>query len=133
LKPMRSSTTAARPDSVLPRRVNRALTCVALPLLLLWACHAPQERAASPQPDPVGRYSGGDGTTLQSAVIIEAASDLAATHAEYAWVREHLSGAKVGRQSLLSRDQHTYDVLEVTLADGSRRSYYFDISKTLGK
>jgi hypothetical protein len=41
-----------------------------------------------------GTYSGGDGTTAQTAVVIDAEDDISATRAEYAWLREHVPGAK---------------------------------------
>jgi hypothetical protein len=80
-----------------------------------------------------GTYSGGDGTTAQTAVVIDAEDDISATRAEYAWLREHVPGAKKNLQSLIHDENHVYDVLEVILPDGTKRSYFFDITRTFGK
>src|SRR5882672_5017894 len=88
---------------------------------------------SSPQRASTGLYSGGDGLTIGTAVIISAKSDADGTHAVYAWLREHTSGSKVKMQSLVNEAGRVYDVMEVVVADGSERSYFFDISKSFGK
>jgi len=76
--------------------------------------------------------SGGDGLTMESAVVINAKTDMTGTQAVYAWLREHCN-CRVKGQSLVTDAGRAYDVMAVTLADGSDRSYYFDISKSFGK
>ncbi len=102
-------------------------------LLTLSACTAPAARTGLSTQVPLGTYSGGDGSTVAKAVIIDAVSDFAATRTEHAWLAEHAPGATLTRQSLLHSDQHVYDLLEIVLPDKSTRSYFFDITQTYGK
>lgn len=101
--------------------------------LMLSACQAPQPKSTVPLDAPLTTYSGGNGTTAQEAVVINANSDLAATRAEYAWLGEHVPGGKLSHQSLIHEQNRVYDVMEVNLPDGTKRSYFFDITETFGK
>lgn len=104
-----------------------------IPLLLAWgACNsAPQPESAQPTAAPA--YSGGDGSSMKEAVIITASTDSESVHAEYAWLRLHAPGATLKTQGLTMNGSHSYDTLEVVLADGSTPTYYFDISSSFGK
>jgi hypothetical protein len=92
--------------------------------------------ADNPPAQP-GMYAGGDGLSIAGAVLITGGDDISATRAEYAWLKEHVPGAKVTRQSVVVDRgpllDKILDKLEVTLADGSERVYFFDISRTYGK
>ena len=101
--------------------------------VMLSACQAPQSRPTVPLNVPLATYSGGDGTTAQEAVVINANTDLAATRAEYAWLREHVPGSTLSHQSLIREQNRVYDLMEVNLPDGTKRSYFFDITETFGK
>jgi hypothetical protein len=101
-------------------------------LILITALLALSGCQTSPQRASAGLYSGGDGLTMGTAVIINAKTDADGTHAVYAWLREH-SGSKVKRQSLVNEAGRAYDVMEMVATDGSERSYFFDISKSFGK
>ena len=79
------------------------------------------------------RYSGGDGTTLERAVIIAGANEMTGIDAEYAWLRQHVPGGKVTRQELITQGRRAYDKLDVTLPEGGGKSFYFDISGGYGK
>ena len=109
------------------------LCCVLAALVLLQSCQTAEPQRELLPAVPTGTYSGGDGTTFENAVVINAASDRSATRTEYAWLRDHFPGAKRTRQSLSSRGQHVFDVVEAELIDGSTQSFYFDISATFGK
>jgi hypothetical protein len=87
---------------------------------------------------PAGlKFAGGDGSTVASAVIITGGNDIATTRAEHAWLRQHVPGAKVTKQSLITERgpllDRILDKLEVTLPDGSEKIYFFDISSSFGK
>jgi len=84
---------------------------------------------ADPSSVPAGiTYAGGDGLTVSTAVIITGGNDFTTTKAEYAWLHQHVPGAKVMNQSLFNADGHVFDKLRVTLSNGSQRSYFFDIT-----
>ncbi len=102
-------------------------------LILITALVALSGCQSSPQRASAGLYSGGDGLTMGTAVIINAANDAEGTHAVYAWLRGHSSGSKVKRQSLVTEAGRAYDVMEMVATDGSEQSYFFDISKSFGK
>jgi hypothetical protein len=78
------------------------------------------------------QYSGGDGTTAQSAVVISATDHSAGVDAEYAWIQKYLPGAKLESQSLVQGPK-MYDMFEVTLPSGEKRKVFFDISSFFGK
>lgn len=86
-------------------------------------------------------YGGGDGTSIESAVIIEnAANHFEGVNAEYVWLEAQFGpqGEKweCPEQSLIEQDDRLYDVLEVEFS-GSVGGYnkgdvaylYFDITE----
>ena len=104
---------------------------IALATLLLTACQTAPENSQSSSATGI-HYSGGDGTTPDSAVVITGARGSSdGVPAEYAWVESNLPGAKVESTALV-RGARIYDVFEVTLATGEKRNVYFDISSFFG-
>jgi hypothetical protein len=104
-----------------------AFVCLCRPLLA----------ASDTPPESPIKYAGGDGSTAANAVIITGGNGIATTKAEHAWLQQHVPGGKVTRQSLVVQRgpllDRIFDKLEVTLADGSEKSYFFDISSSFGK
>ena len=87
---------------------------------------------------PAGiKFAGGDGSTVASAVIITGGNDSTTIRAEYAWLHQHVPDAKVTKQSVVYERGHlldrVFDRLEVTLSDGSMKTYFFDITSSFGK
>jgi len=70
---------------------------------------------------------GGDGTSIETAIIIESIP------AEYAYVRENYPGSSVMMQSLIFIDGIPYDVLRIKTEDGEVLDIYFNISSFFGK
>lgn len=106
-------------------------TCIIVLAAVLVAC-----RSGPGAPDHTTggtRYSGGDGTTLERAVIVPGASEQTSIDAEYAWLHQHVPGGKVTRQELITQGGRAYDKLDVTLPEGNGKSFYFDISGGYGK
>jgi hypothetical protein len=87
------------------------------------------------KPRNVG-YSGGDGLSVETAVVIEATSSFVGVPAEYEYVTKihgpKGAGWKLESQALVSRDGKHYDVLKITLSTGESKSYYFDITRFFG-
>lgn len=79
---------------------------------------------------------GGDGSSKEMAVIIEAANILIGTDAEYA----HIGGScglqgrdwSLLKQSTFHSKGRTYDQIEIRLSDGRQRTFYFDITTLMG-
>jgi hypothetical protein len=92
-------------------------------LLLLVGC----------QTDSPTRFSGGDGSSEKGAIVIHANNEVDGIAAEHLWIHEHMPGGIPKTQSLIVRNGHEYDRLEVTGADGSSNILYFDISRYFGK
>ena len=108
------------------------LTCAAL----LWAVCVSAEAtdpAPSPKPAAVISYAGGDGTSIEKAVVILGADEMSGVKAEYTWLSGHYPGWNGTNQSLLNKDGKVYDVMDFTLPDGSKHTAYFDITDYFGK
>jgi len=78
-------------------------------------------------------FEGGDGSSIEKAVIIKGADTLSGISAEYEYVRKHFPGSKVLGQRLMNKEPKVYDVIEITDAKGEKRSVYFDITEFYGK
>jgi hypothetical protein len=82
-------------------------------------------------------FEGGPGDSTENAVVIHAPDTILGVLAEYQYVG-NLCGVrnrdwKLCMQSLVSGNSKTYDVLDIELKDGTRRTFYFDISDFFGK
>ncbi len=82
---------------------------------------------------PAITYAGGDGSSIEKAVVINGATEETGVHAEYEYLARQHPGYKRGGQSLQSHNGKAYDVLEFTTADGKKSTIYFDISAFFGK
>jgi hypothetical protein len=100
----------------------------------------PEDRDAGADSDggvePRGdiRYTGGDGSSCEKAVIIlGAANELAGISAEYAWLDEHYPGAMVLVQSLATCNGDWTDILRIRTTAGRTIDVYFNIADFFGK
>ena len=106
------------------------------PITLLHLILAFALLSAAPQTfakPPAITYSGGDGSTLEKAIVIKGATEETGVDAEYAYLRKHYPGYKGGGQSLQNVRGRAYDVLEFTPAGGKKQMIYFDITAFFGK
>jgi hypothetical protein len=80
-------------------------------------------------------YAGGDGSSVENAIrIVGAADEDVGVRSEYIWLAQHYPGYQRRSQALLQDGNgHYYDLLEVTLANGEKCSFYFDITEFFGK
>jgi hypothetical protein len=81
--------------------------------------------------------TGGDGSSAEKAVVINATSSGIGVSAEYDYV-ERVCGKRdvdytLGMQMLRSQNGRDYDVLEIKMKDGSTRYFWFDITSFYGK
>lgn len=78
-------------------------------------------------------FEGGDGRSLETAVIVVAPTEKIGMHAQNAWLSENYPGSRKASQSLLAEKGKFYDALEITTGNGSKVTLYFDISSYMGK
>lgn len=70
---------------------------------------------------------------MANAVVIQAQNEAVGVAAEYQWLAERFPGYKSQGQSLLNKDGHYYDTIDITTASGEKKTFYFDITKFFGK
>jgi hypothetical protein len=77
-------------------------------------------------------YAGGDGRTVDTAVVIEgAAGSSDGVPSEYAWIEANRPGAEVLGQALIQNGDKVYDLLTLRV-DGREEELYFDITGFFG-
>jgi hypothetical protein len=79
--------------------------------------------------DSVARRNTDLGSSFETAVLIKETTESAGVPAEYKWIREHYSGYKVVRQSLMEHKKTYFDVITIQLCDGKTTDVYFNISR----
>jgi len=82
-------------------------------------------------------YSGGDGSSLENAVIINCDKSLFGISFEYSYI-EYLYGKQnedwtVKLQSLIHNNEKSYDKIEVELKNGSNNIIFFDNTQFFGR
>jgi hypothetical protein len=78
-------------------------------------------------------FAGGDGSSIEKAVVIKGGTEETGVAAEYDYLAKHYTGYKVGQQSLQASKGRSYDVIEFTTRDGKTKTIFFDISAFFGK
>lgn len=79
----------------------------------------------------------GDGSTMETAVIINASSPMFAVPAQYTWLesrygKEGVDWTPGGRFYMSGENGENYTVHEIELKNGESRRVYFDITASLG-
>ena len=79
--------------------------------------------------------SGGNGLSAQQAICLCAPNENAGIREEYEWLNEHYPGYHRRTQHLVfdPDKKKVYDILDITTADGTETSVYFDITWYYGK
>ena len=115
--------------------VSFALFCLAATSLTgLAQAQPPADNATTQLPVGTIAYEGGDGSSLEKAVVIKhAADEEAGVDAEAAWIAQTHPGWQKGNQALLSENGKSYDRIEYTTPAGTTEVIYFDISDFFGK
>src|SRR5215475_8846612 len=70
--------------------------------------------AADPPQNASYSFSGGDGSSLNAAVIVHASDESLGIIAEDAWIKKHWPNSKRGGQELLMKNSRQYDALTIT-------------------
>ena len=74
-----------------------------------------------------------EGSSYETAVVINESSETEGVNAEYAWIKEHYPGSEVTSQALNYYKDKPYDIIDIVNGKGEKLSLYFDISKFFGK
>ena len=74
-----------------------------------------------------------DGSSYDKAIVIKEDRESQGIHAEYGWIRNKYPGSKTRSQSLNFHDKKSYDIINITTANGEEVAVYFDISNFYGK
>ena len=84
-----------------------------------------------------GLYAGGNGESIETAVIINTANSMIGISAEYKFITSRYGQKDVEWtreiQSVMRSGNRQYDVVLIKLKDGQEKSFYFDITKFYGK
>lgn len=114
-----------------------------LPSATASASPPPPVTSASPEAPRVAstggiRFAGGNGSTIATAIaILGAHGEMDGTASEYSYLAKLYgpqgSAWTIDQQSLLNHSGKSYDALLITLADGTKKTVYFDISDYFGK
>ena len=79
------------------------------------------------------RVSGGDGSSLENAIIISDCDNMEGVDQEYIEVQKRFGNYKLICQSLLNDEGRMFDKLELELEDGRKIEVHFDITDFFGE
>ncbi len=68
-----------------------------------------------------------EGSSPETAIVVGSIGE------EYAWVAQHLPGARLVIQALTYHEERPFDVLTLETESGDQRQVYFDISSFFGR
>ena len=82
-------------------------------------------------------FEGGQGDCQENAVVIHAPNSIMGIMAEYKFIENQYGVRNVDWklfiQSLITGNGKNYDLLTIEIKDGTRKSFYFDITDFFGK
>lgn len=78
-------------------------------------------------------FAGGDGSSIQRAVIFDSATEKTGIRAEYIWLHEHYPGYRPRSQRLRNENGRLYDEMRIITSDGKSQTEFFDITLFFGK
>jgi hypothetical protein len=93
---------------------------------------APDTKPARPAIKGVS-FAGGDGSSIENAVIIKAPNELAGVRGEYDWIRKNHPDWQLKRQSVLNTGGKVYDKMDFQTPQDQPVTLYFDTSDFFGK
>jgi len=78
------------------------------------------------------KITGGNGTSLDDAIIISDCSHFEGVDQEYIVLKKRFGKYKLIKQSLIEESGKIYDLFEIQLEDGSKIEVYFEITDFFG-
>jgi len=106
------------------------LGCAALPLALVVA--SVSAAGWTYFSVPIDSGPGHDGSTAETAMIVEEEYELDAINAEYAWLHTRRPWDVVMVQSLVLEGDRAYDVFTLQRPDGETYDLHFEITESYG-
>jgi hypothetical protein len=82
---------------------------------------------------PTTVYSGGDGSSIEQAVVVMADSEQAGVRRENEWIFARYGKFRKTGVGLATVEQRKFDAIRVELADHSEKEIFFDITSFFGK
>ena len=79
------------------------------------------------------KIAGGNGTSLDDAIIISDCSHFEGVDQEYIVLKKRFGDYKLIKQSLIDERGKIYDLLEIKLEDGRKIKVYFEITDFFGR
>jgi hypothetical protein len=111
------------------KRIILALLGVPLAGVILCALAAAVRLSTLPIEDGPGH----DGSSMLTAVVIEAKNEMDGVNYEYLWLGLHHPSDMIVSQSLVQRPEQTYDVVALETPSGQTELVYFDITRFFGR
>ena len=82
---------------------------------------------------PTTVYSGGDGSSIEQAVVVMADSEQAGVLREMEWIFARYGKFRKTGVGLATVERRKFDAVRVELADHSEKEIFFDITSFFGK
>ena len=82
---------------------------------------------------PAVTFAGGDGSSLEKAIVVKAPNEMFGVTAEYDYLAKYYPGYRRDAQRIEHHKGKPFDVLNVTTKDKKKRVFYFDITSFYGK
>jgi len=97
--------------------------------------NVPKPAVAKPVIRPIEgvTFSGGDGSSIETAVIIKAPNNYLGVRGEFDWIKKNRPGWKLETQSVLKGGGKVYDKMYFITPDGQRTNLFFDVTDFYGK
>jgi len=96
-----------------------------------------QMKADQPPEKSQSLNSGGDGSSMERAVVINAENSPAGIRAEYEYIARLYGRRNIDwrliRQFIINCEGRYYDVLRICLSNGEEKPVWFDINSFFGK
>lgn len=78
-----------------------------------------------------------NGESIEKAIVIDAENEVTGVLAEYEYLEKRFGKRgkdwKLNMQSLIEKSKKIYDMMDLTLSDGTEKTIYFDITSFFGK
>lgn len=106
--------------------------------LALVACETPSSNTKTggflpPLPAKPTTFSGGNGSSYKTAIVVHASSEATGVPAEYAYIKAHYPGYRFISQGLSFEHGKSYDIMTFADSHGKKHVLYFDISEYFGR
>lgn len=86
-----------------------------------------------PLPEGEFTFAGGDGTSLEQAVIVNAPNEQVGVAAVYGWIGRRHPKSTAAAQETVIRHGRYFDAIEIVTPRQERLKFYFDVTQFFGK